>query len=80
MAMQLTTRHGCAHQFFSDSSCADCFISETHSPTHRPRLILGRHGQAMILDPRTVRELIPHLVTFASTGRMLVPEETDFQI
>jgi hypothetical protein len=34
----------------------------------------------MVLSTRTVRELIPHLHTFVTTGRMIEPAEEDYQI
>lgn len=78
--MNLQIRYSCASALFSDAACADCVLTETTSPSTQPRLILGRHGRAMILTPRHVRGLLPHLHQFAATGRLIDAADGDWQI
>lgn len=78
--MQLSIRYTCAGTYFADAACSDCVLTETTSPSTHPRLILGRHGHAMILTARHVRQLLPHLHQFATTGRLIEDPVPDWQI
>lgn len=78
--MHLQLRYTCAGTYFADAACSDCVLSETTSPSTHPRIILGRHGHAMMLTARHVRELLPHLQKFATTGRLTDDPAPDWQI
>lgn len=78
--MKLIVRHQVAAALFADMSCDPCILSETTSPNFAPRIVMGKHGDAMLLSPNCVRELLPHLQTFAVTGQMIKPLEEDWSI
>jgi len=54
-----------------DTQGGECIMTQVHGPDTRPRLILGRFGHAMMLDPMDVRIMLPYLQNFANRGNLL---------